>query len=197
MNIKFPFKKSFLHRVYWYSCFGVLLPIFVCAGIELKTTPKKIDRFAIFIGADLKPTSTISYDINSYFTDYNNKKITVSACDPSNSFFPAHYGSEALLCDVIILPKRAFSQVDLTLYIDVQSDNQYYDETNYINEDGKHLGIYFGNGDSTPWSDDVSYFEEDYYLFISSNSVHAQYFQDTYKDDQVMNFLNQVLKWKR
>jgi len=196
MKIKFSFKKSFLHRIYFYLIFGILLPVFACVAIELRTTPLKKERFALFLAADLKPTSTLNDRIGNYLSEYNNKKVTLAACDPSNSFFASHYGSEGLLSDIVIMPQNSLSQIDLSLYIDIPSTNEFYGESNFVTNDGKHLGIYFGTGDTCPWSNDVTYKEDKYYAFVSGNSVHAQYFQDDYKDDQVMTFLRKVLNEK-
>jgi len=197
MKIRFSFKKSFLHRIYFYICFGVLIPLLLCGAIELRTTPMKNERFTIFLAADLKPESTLSSSIGNYLKDYKNKQVNFDACDPQNSFFSAHYGSYGLLSDVLILTPKALDQVDKGLFIEIPSSNEFYSPTNYIDENQKHLGIYFGNGKTCPWQNDVDYKEENYYIFVNINTVHGQYFQDDYQDDQVSTFIRNVLNEKK
>ncbi|MGI6713864.1 MAG: hypothetical protein ACOX3K_02250 [Bacilli bacterium] len=196
VKIKFPFKKSFLHRVYFYVIFAVLVPIFLCAGIELKTTPSKAERFAVFLGADLKPTATISQRIGDYVSEYGNIKNTFSSCAPSNSYFAIRYGAEALLSDLIILPESSFPLVDLSVYSVLSSDNEFFAETNYVFEANKHVGIFFGKGNDCPWSEDVEYQDENYFAFVNRNSVHAEGFEADCKDDQIMAFLRKVFDEK-
>jgi len=191
MKIKFPFKNSFFHRIYFYLIFAILIPIFTCAAIELRTTPSKQERVNIFISADLKATSTLSSSIWKYFEGYNDRIINVACCDYKNDYFASRYGSEGLLSDVLILSENALSQVDTSLYATIPVTNEFYGPTNYI-KDEKHIGIYFGNGESSPFSKDVSYRQENYYAFVSSNTVHGKYFLDDFKDDQIFVFLKRV-----
>ena len=180
MKIKFNLKNHIAHRIYIYLIILVALPIIVSSAILLKTNPKATEKYSLFVGAYLKPESTLKQKVSNYLEEFDNKEINIFAMDYYDNNFNLHYAAQGLNSDAYILPLKAMEEMDKSVLAIFESTNEFYADSNYIDDEGNHYGIEITN----QFVDDIRYKEEKYYICIRKDSIHSLKFNDSSKDDQ-------------
>ena len=180
MKIKFNLKNHIAHRIYIYLIILVALPIIVSSAILLKTNPKATEKYSLFVGAYLKPESTLKVKVTKYLKEFDNKEINIFAMDYYDSSFNLHYAAQGMNSDAYILPLKAMQEMDKSVLAILEEGNEFYSSTNYIDEDGHHYGIEIIN----QFNDDIRYQDEKYYVCVRKDSVHSLRFNESAKDEQ-------------
>ena len=185
MKIKFSLKNHIAHRIYIYLIILVALPIIISSVILLKTNPKSTEKYSLFVGAYLKPESTLKAKVSDYLKEYDDKEINIFAMDYYDDNFNLHYAAQGTKSDAYILPLKAMEEMDKSVLAVLEESNEFYNASNYIDKEGRHYGIEITN----QFTDDIRYKEEKYYVCIRKESVHSLKFNDSSKTDQTYALL--------
>lgn len=189
MKIKFPLKNHILHRIYIYILAIVVVPIITSAIIIAKTNPKAVEKYSLFVGAYLSPQSSLKSKIVKYLEEFDDKEINLFAMDFYDTNYSLYYVAQGANSDLLILPEAALNELDLSMFAVINDDLEYYQDDNYINDEGIHYGINIGER----LKEEIRYQNEKYYLCVRDESVHSLRFNETGKTSQTYTLIGKIL----
>lgn len=189
MKIKYPFKYYLRNYFIYYVIALVATPLICTYAVRVKTQPKDIQKYSIFIGADVKDQNGLKKYVNSVLVD--DLEIRTYHAMENESIFGQLLSANGRMSDILILSKTKADSltvsalVDLSNSISLPLDNAYEVE-------GKKYGINIKVNDNLLFNNYVNYLDDDYYIFINPESVHTLDILDNGKTNQTYTLLKEL-----
>lgn len=187
MKIKYSFKNHLVNRFYVYLGALVLVPLICSYSIHLKTRPKDVERFSVFVDAEFIDDGAFK---DLLFTELK-EDLVIDTYDVSrnDSVFNTYFSTYGLNSDICILSKETLDKFATIHFLDLK--NTTFDKvSNYCFNDYS-IGVLCHEKGSDTLNEyfDFGSFDDDYYIVASKDSVHIKEISNSGKTNQIARVL--------